>query len=70
MTERTLVQLKFVVGKRTVTVRAMDQIGPEDCFDVLMRATIHRFATLGKEDMMTPIPREVKDFLIKTNLFV
>lgn len=70
MSDRKLVQYKFQVGKRKVTVRAMDQIGAEDCFDVLMRATLHRYATLGKEDLMVPIPREVKDFLIRTNLFI
>jgi hypothetical protein len=70
VTDRKLLELKYTVGKRVVTFRAMDQIGPEDTYDVLFRATLHRFGTLGKEDLMTPIPREVKDYMIKTNLFI
>jgi hypothetical protein len=69
-TDRNLAQIKLQVGKRSVTVRAMDQVGPEDCYDALLRATLHRYATLGREDAMMPIPREVKDWIIRTNLFV
>lgn len=67
---RKLAEIKLQVGKRTVIVRAMDQIGAEDCYEVLLRSTLHRFATLGKEDMTSPIPREIKDALIRTNLFI
>ena len=66
--ERTLAQLKFKVGKRTVTVRAMDAVGPEDCVDVALRAVLHRYNT--REDLWTPVQREVKDFMIRTNLTV
>jgi hypothetical protein len=58
------------VGKRTVTVQVMDQIGPEDVYEVLFKATIHKFATQGKEDLMAPVPREVKDFMIRSNITV
>ena len=70
MSDRTLAELNYKVGNRTVTMRVMDQVGPEDCFDVLFRTTLHRHATNGREDMYTPIPRSIKDYLIKTNLFI
>ena len=70
MTDRKSIELNYRVGQRTVTFKAVDQIGPEDAFDVLFRATLHRIGTLGREDLMTPIPREVKDYMIKTNLFI
>ena len=70
MVDRKLLELKYRVGKRVVTFRAMDQIGPEDAFDVLFKATLHRIGTRGKEDLMTPIPRKIKDYMIKTNLFI
>lgn len=62
--------IKATVGKRTVTVRVMDQIGPEDVYTMLLEATLHRYATLGKEDLVPPTPREVKDFILRTNLAV
>jgi len=54
------------VGGRLVTVRAMDSIGPEDCYEMLMLGVLHRFAT--GEDVVMPVAREVKDFMIRTNL--
>jgi hypothetical protein len=68
MTQRTFAQFKLSVGKRTVIIRAMDAIGPEDVFDVALRSVLHRVVT--REDLWTPVPREVKDFMIKTNLTV
>ncbi len=70
MTTRKIVQYTFKTSTGMVTVQAMDQIGPEDCFDVLMRATLSKYATGGKTDTMAPIPRSVKDFMIRTNLFI
>lgn len=70
MADRKLLELKYTVKKRVVTIRAMDQIGPEDAFDVLFKATLHRIATGGKEDLMPPVPRKIKDYMIKTNLFI
>lgn len=68
MTTRNAVQIKITVGRRTVTVKAMDAIGPEDTFDVAFRATLHRFAT--KQDLWTPVAREIKDWMIKNNLTI
>jgi|NOAtaT_7_FD_contig_21_12236209_length_370_multi_2_in_0_out_0_2 hypothetical protein len=68
MTQRTFLQLKFAVGKRSVTVQAMDAIGPEDTLNVAIAASLHRRVT--REDLWTPVPREVKDFMIRTNLTV
>jgi hypothetical protein len=67
---RNLIQLKYKVGTRLVTIQATDQIGPEDCYDNHVRAVLHRYATNGKEDLLMPIPRDVKDFMIRTNLFI
>jgi hypothetical protein len=68
MTTRQEIELTFQVGQRSVTVKAYDAVGPEDCFDNLFRSVLHRYAT--GEDLTMPIPREVKDFMIRTNLFI
>lgn len=60
--------LTYLVNSRKVTVTAFDSVGVEDCFDVLMRASLHRIAT--GENLAEPVPREVKDWIIKSNLFV
>lgn len=60
--------ITYLVNDRKVTITAMDSVGVEDCMDVLIRATLHRIAT--GENLAEPIPREVKDWIIKTNLFV
>lgn len=58
----------YKVGGRTVEVKAYDSVGVEDAYDVLMRSAMHRIAT--GEDLYEPTPREVKDWIIKTNLFI
>jgi hypothetical protein len=68
MTTRNTLTLNFKVGSRVVTVRAMDSVGPEDCYDNALRSVLHRYVT--SEDLTMPVPREVKDFMIKTNLFI
>jgi hypothetical protein len=40
----------------------------EDAMNVLMRAAMHRILT--NEDWTEPTAREVKDWILKTNLFV
>lgn len=60
--------LTYLVNDRKVTVTAFDSVGVEDCMDVLMRAAVHRIAT--GENLAEPVPREVKDWIIKSNLFV
>ena len=60
--------LNYNVNKRKVTVTAYDSVGVEDCYDVLIRASLHRYAT--GENAVEPIPRTVKDWIIKSNLFV
>lgn len=65
---RNIVEAKIKVGKRTVTVRGMDSVGPEDCYENALSAVLHRYIT--SEDLLMPVPREVKDFMIKTNLFI
>lgn len=63
---RQEVTARFKVDKRYVEVKAFDAIGVEDCYNMLLRGVLHRVAT--GEDWISPIPREVKDFMIRTNL--
>lgn len=65
---RTTVDLDFSVGDRSVRVRAMDSVGPEDVFENAMLAVLHKYKT--GEDLLTPAPREVKDFILKQNLSI
>lgn len=60
--------LNYLVGDRKVTVTAFDSVGVEDCYDILAKAALHRITT--GENLSEPIPREVKDWLLKSNLFV
>lgn len=60
--------LTYLVNDRKVTVTAMDSVGVEDCYDVLVRAAVHRIVT--GENLAEPVPREVKDWIIKSNLIV
>jgi hypothetical protein len=68
MSTRNSAQIKLRVGQRTVIVKAVDAVGPEDCMDIGLRATIHRYMT--REDYWAPVPREAKDFMIKLNLTI
>ncbi len=65
---RQEVTLKFKVGERRVEVKAYDAVGVEDAYENLLKGVLHRFAT--GEDWVQPVPREVKDFMIRTNLFI
>jgi hypothetical protein len=65
---RQEVQLRFKVGQRIAEVTAYDSVGVEDAMNILMRAAMHRILT--NEDWTEPIPREVKDFMIKSSLFI
>ncbi len=60
--------LNYLVGDRRVTITTYDSVGVEDCYDILTRAALHRIAT--GENLSEPIPREVKDWILKSNLFV
>lgn len=68
MSDRNIAVLRFVVGNRVVRVKAMDAVGPEDCLENLIESVLHRYVT--GEDLTMPIPREVKDFIIRTNLAI
>jgi len=65
---RTEIEISYGVGDRTVTVKAMDSVGPEDVYENAMLAVLHRFKT--GEDALKPARREVKDFIIKQGLFI
>lgn len=65
---RTETTLRYDVAGRQVTIKAMDSIGAEDCYDVLLRAVLHRYVT--GEDLFRPTPREAKDWIIKLNLTI
>ena len=60
--------LRFRVNERTAEVKAYDSVGVEDVMNVQMRAALHRVMT--GEDWTEPAAREIKDFIIKSNLFV
>lgn len=60
--------LNYLVNDRRVTVTAFDSVGVEDCYSVLVQAAVHRYAT--GENLAEPVPREVKDWIIRSNLFV
>lgn len=66
--DRQEVKLVYRVGERIITVTAIDVVAPEDCYDMLMKAVLHRYVT--GEDVTPPISREVKDALIKQNLTI
>jgi hypothetical protein len=51
-----------------MTVKVMETLSVEDVYDVLFRGVLHRFRT--GEDAVRPVPREAKDFLIRTNLTI
>jgi hypothetical protein len=59
---------RFKVDKRIAEVKAYDSVGVEDAMNVQMQAAMHRILT--NEDWTEPVAREVKDFIIKTNLFI
>jgi hypothetical protein len=63
---RIVAQIRVQSGGRIVTVKASDSIGPEDCYEMLLHGVLHRFVT--GEDVIQPVSREVKDFIIRTNL--
>lgn len=68
-TPRTEVVIKLSTASgRTVTIKATDSVGPEDAYEVLFKAVVHRFAT--GENVIDPTPREIKDWCIKTNMFI
>lgn len=58
----------FRVGDRIVKVKVMETISVEDAYDVLFSGVMHRYAS--GENAIRPVPREVKDFLLKTNLTI
>lgn len=68
MSDRIQVQRKFQVGKRSVTITAYEQIGVEDCYSMLLKAVLHRYATA--EDVVPPISREIKDAIIRQSLVI
>ncbi len=68
MATRQEIEFKYKVGTRTVEVRAYDSVGVEDAYENQIKGVLHRFAT--GEDWLQPVPREVKDWLIRTNLFI
>lgn len=68
MTDRNVVTLRYQIGERIAEFKAYDTVGVEDSYDVLLQAAMHRIAT--GENLAEPIPREVKDWILKLNLFV
>lgn len=65
---RQEVELKFKVGERLITVKAMDSVGPEDLYEVQFRSVLHRYVT--GEDVTAPAGRDSKDWILKGNLVI
>lgn len=65
---RQHVSLQFQVGGRQVTVQAMDSVCVEDILTNLIQCCLHRHLT--RESLAEPVGRDVKDFLLKSNLYV
>lgn len=65
---RSKAVIGYLVNNRRVTITAFDSVGVEDCYDVLLKAALHRLAT--GENLAEPVPREVKDWIIRSNLFI
>jgi hypothetical protein len=68
MSTRIETSLVYTVGQREVTIKVMSAVGPEDVYENMAKAVMHRYAT--GEDVLTHAPREVKDFILRTNLNV
>lgn len=68
MAEREEFELKYRVQNRTITVKAMDAVGPEDAYDMLLRAVLHRYVV--GEEVVPAISRDIKDQLIRQNLVI
>lgn len=54
------------VGNRVLTVTAYDSVSPEDCMNILLRGTLHQKVT--GEQRVDPIPRDVKDWIIRARV--
>jgi hypothetical protein len=63
--DRIQVKRTYKVGNRMVTITATEQVGVEDCYNMLLRAVLHRYVTA--EDVVPPISREIKDAIIRQN---
>jgi len=64
--QETLLRLKL--DKRFAEVKAFDTVGVEDVMNVQMRAALHRIMT--GEDWTEPAAREIKDWILKTDMFI
>jgi hypothetical protein len=65
---RTKAVLNFMVNDRKVTVTTYDSVGVEDCYEIGLAAALHRVKT--GERLYEPVPREVKDWILRSNLFI
>lgn len=61
-------QLDLRIDGRHVVVKALDSVGPDDCFEMLHKSVLHRYVT--GEDLTPAIPRDIKDWIIKTGQFI
>jgi ribosomal protein L5 len=69
MSTRTEAEIVFYVGERRVVIKAMDAVGPEDAYETQMKAVMHEIIT-GEHSIFPYATREVKDFMLRTNLSV
>jgi 2',3'-cyclic-nucleotide 2'-phosphodiesterase (5'-nucleotidase family) len=73
-TDRREEILTTVVGKEKVTIIIRDTIVPEDPYLNLVRASAYTWYTRKTEGRavfpVPPVGREIKDFLIKSNIII
>lgn len=63
---RNVEERVYSVGNRTMTVRVLDAVGPEDVYENAIHAVLHKYKT--GEDLLQPVQRDVKDFIVRSNL--
>ena len=68
MSRRQVERIFVLEGGRRITITAHEDVGPEDCLSLLVKAVLHRYKT--GEDVVPTISRDVKDAIIKTNLVI
>jgi hypothetical protein len=56
----------YLAQGRNLTVTAYDTIGVDDCLTNLIEGTLHQ--KLTGEQLVEPVPREIKDWQIRLNL--
>ena len=63
---RTETSQTYISNGRSLTVTAYDAVGVDDVMENMLEGTLHQ--KLTGEQLVDPVPREIKDWQIRTNL--